>query len=279
MYALYGLYRLYALRMDLNNRCVASCIRAGKRYRWQARSPTRAPSTIYCHAGHPAAAGSCGVDMPAGAKSRGKTLSYELPWFMVVGSPGDGKTTALLNTGLRSRWRSKWSSTSRIPTVPGGGTPHRDWWFTNEAVLIDTAGRYALPRRPVCCANIAPARRLTARILTLNVADFNRTAVTGGTPGGLRRLRDWQNCARPGIFASLGLSGNTKMDLLPGFQREYFARRPAIFAHKIWGLYVAAQPQAKNGRPAGADTPARRSFGAPDAAVDHQGPDTRLQEE
>ncbi|VEB62831.1 membrane protein [Salmonella enterica subsp. enterica] len=31
----------------------------------------------------------------------GKRFLYELPWFMVVGSPGDGKTTALLNTGLQ----------------------------------------------------------------------------------------------------------------------------------------------------------------------------------
>lgn len=98
---------------------------------------------------------------------------------MVVGSPGDGKTTALLNTGLQFPLAEQMEQTSRILTVPGGGTLHCDWWFTNEAVLIDTAGRYArhddggegAPRSvtpesgrafSVCCVNIAPARRLTA---------------------------------------------------------------------------------------------------------------------
>lgn len=96
-----------------------------------------------------------------------------------VGSPGDGKTTALLNTGLQFPLAEQMEQTSRILTVPGGGTLHCDWWFTNEAVLIDTAGRYArhddggeasAAQRnagewqafSVCCVNIAPARRLTA---------------------------------------------------------------------------------------------------------------------
>ncbi len=94
-------------------------------------------------------------------------------------SPGDGKTTALLNTGLQFPLAEQMEQTSRILTVPGGGTLHCDWWFTNEAVLIDTAGRYArhddggeasAAQRnagewqafSVCCVNIAPARRLTA---------------------------------------------------------------------------------------------------------------------
>ncbi|MBJ3225202.1 type VI secretion system membrane subunit TssM, partial [Salmonella enterica subsp. enterica serovar Bovismorbificans] len=84
------------------------------------------------------------VDMPGWRKIfEGKRFLYELPWFMVVGSPGDGKTTALLNTGLQFPLAEQMEQTSRILTVPGGGTLHCDWWFTNEAVLIDTAGRYA----------------------------------------------------------------------------------------------------------------------------------------
>ncbi|MDI8746315.1 cation:dicarboxylase symporter family transporter, partial [Salmonella enterica subsp. enterica serovar Montevideo] len=42
----------------------------------------------------------------------------ELPWFMVVGSPGDGKTTALLNTGLQFPLAEQMEQTSRILTVP-----------------------------------------------------------------------------------------------------------------------------------------------------------------
>jgi type VI secretion system protein ImpL len=69
---------------------------------------------------------------------RGRYL-YELPWYMIIGAPGVGKTTALLNSGL-SFPLAKSMGKGSVKGV--GGTRHCDWWFTNEAVLIDTAGRY-----------------------------------------------------------------------------------------------------------------------------------------
>ena len=61
---------------------------------------------------------------------------YEQPWYAIIGPPGAGKTTALLNSGLRF-------PLADAGAVPGvGGTRLCDWWFTEEAVLIDTAGRY-----------------------------------------------------------------------------------------------------------------------------------------
>ncbi|MDI5536327.1 hypothetical protein MJM28_31225, partial [Salmonella enterica subsp. enterica serovar Montevideo] len=45
-----------------------------------------------------------------------------------------------LNTGLQFPLAEQMEQTSRILTVPGGGTLHCDWWFTNEAVLIDMFG-------------------------------------------------------------------------------------------------------------------------------------------
>ena len=32
---------------------------------------------------------------------RDKRYLYELPWYVIIGAPGSGKTTALLNTGLK----------------------------------------------------------------------------------------------------------------------------------------------------------------------------------
>jgi len=68
----------------------------------------------------------------------GKRYLYELPWYMMVGSAGVGKTTALLNAGLQ------FPIAAQMRAAGGGhkGTVHTDWWFTNDAVLIDTAGRY-----------------------------------------------------------------------------------------------------------------------------------------
>ena len=72
----------------------------------------------------------------AGGRS---TYLYELPWYVMIGPPGSGKTTALVNSGLRFPL----AKGTRPAAVAGiGGTRFCDWWFTEDAVLIDTAGRY-----------------------------------------------------------------------------------------------------------------------------------------
>ena len=64
---------------------------------------------------------------------------YELPWYIVIGPPGSGKTTALINSDLHFPLAERFGR-SKIKGV--GGTRNCDWWFTNEAVILDTAGRY-----------------------------------------------------------------------------------------------------------------------------------------
>jgi len=64
---------------------------------------------------------------------------YQLPWYMIIGPPGSGKTTLLVNSGLRFPLADK-MGLSKIQGI--GGTRNCDWWFTDEAVMIDTAGRY-----------------------------------------------------------------------------------------------------------------------------------------
>ena len=72
------------------------------------------------------------------SKNGSKHLS-ELPWYVMIGPPGAGKTTAIVNSGLKFPLADSMGKTA-IGGV--GGTRNCDWWFTNEAVLIDTAGRY-----------------------------------------------------------------------------------------------------------------------------------------
>ena len=64
---------------------------------------------------------------------------YEQPWYVIIGPPGAGKTTALLNAGLSFPLAAEMGQ-SAVAGV--GGTRMCDWWFTENAVLIDTAGRY-----------------------------------------------------------------------------------------------------------------------------------------
>src|SRR5579859_8146954 len=63
----------------------------------------------------------------------------ELPWYMIIGPPGSGKTTLLGNSGLEFPLADRFGKAA----VRGvGGTRSCDWWFTTEAILLDTAGRY-----------------------------------------------------------------------------------------------------------------------------------------
>ena len=75
-------------------------------------------------------------------KSRGKGQKRlsTLPWYMFIGPPGSGKTTALLNCGLNFPLSDTPTTAKSLQGV--GGTRNCDWWFTDDAVMIDTAGRY-----------------------------------------------------------------------------------------------------------------------------------------
>jgi len=64
---------------------------------------------------------------------------YEQPWYAIIGPPGAGKTTALVNAGLRFPLAAEMGQGALAGV---GGTRLCDWWFTEDAVLIDTAGRY-----------------------------------------------------------------------------------------------------------------------------------------
>ena len=70
---------------------------------------------------------------------RGRVSLYQLPWYIIIGPPGSGKTTALVNSGLEFPLAE---SHGKQALGGIGGTRNCDWWFTNDAVLIDTAGRY-----------------------------------------------------------------------------------------------------------------------------------------
>lgn len=60
---------------------------------------------------------------------------YNRPWYVIIGPPGAGKTTALVNSGLRFPLAEQ--------SLKGvGGTRNLDFWFADEAAMVDTAGRY-----------------------------------------------------------------------------------------------------------------------------------------
>ena len=67
-------------------------------------------------------------------RSAGKNL-YSLPWYLLIGEPGSGKTEAIrhCNVGFPPGLQEEQQGV--------GGTVNMNWWFTNYAVILDTAGR------------------------------------------------------------------------------------------------------------------------------------------
>jgi hypothetical protein len=71
----------------------------------------------------------------------GKDL-YSLPWYVVCGEPGSGKTEAV------RRCKVGFPPGLQDEMQGAGGTINMHWWFTNYAVLIDTAGKLLFQETP-----------------------------------------------------------------------------------------------------------------------------------
>jgi type VI secretion system protein ImpL len=70
----------------------------------------------------------------------GRAALYELPWYITIGNPAAGKSSAIINSGLQFPFEDGTGS-----VVKGiGGTRNCDWFFTTEGILLDTAGRYSV---------------------------------------------------------------------------------------------------------------------------------------
>ena len=74
-------------------------------------------------------------------QSVGKDL-YSLPWYVVCGEPGSGKTEAV------RRCKVGFPPGLQDEMQGAGGTINMHWWFTNHAVLIDTAGKLLFQETP-----------------------------------------------------------------------------------------------------------------------------------
>ena len=67
---------------------------------------------------------------------------YNLPWFFFVGEPQSGKTFTIKSSGVDLPIGTEGISGA-------GGTRDCDFWFTSEAVILDTAGRLTVQQDEV----------------------------------------------------------------------------------------------------------------------------------
>jgi type VI secretion system protein ImpL len=63
---------------------------------------------------------------------------YVLPWYMLLGRSGSGKSSAVRSARLSSPF-------PEAPRPTGIGTRFCDWWFTEHSIILDTAGKYSTP--------------------------------------------------------------------------------------------------------------------------------------
>ena len=167
----------------------------------------------------------------------------ELPWYVMIGAPGSGKTTALLNSGLRLPLYDTDGSAS----VPGvGGTRNCDWWFSDEAVLLDTAGRYTTQdsdRKADAAAwhgflallkQFRPQRPLNGALVTVSVLDLMlwSKAERARFAAHVRMRLSEMYAALDQRFPVYVLV--TKTDLLAGFV-EFFGDMDAHARAQVWG--------------------------------------------
>lgn len=180
----------------------------------------------------------------------GRPFVYELPWYIIIGAPGAGKTTALVNSGLEFPLADAVGQ----KVIRGiGGTRHCDWWFASDAVLIDTAGRYTTHDSDRAADRAAwlgflellvryrPRRPINGVLLTLSVADLlsanpeRRQAHAGELRERIEELHTHLGIAFP-VYVLV-----TKCDLLAGFM-EFFADFDRDERSQVWGVTFPYEP-------------------------------------
>ncbi|MDO9708752.1 type VI secretion system membrane subunit TssM [Paracraurococcus lichenis] len=169
---------------------------------------------------------------------------YEQPWYVIIGPPGAGKTTALLNAGLHFPLAEEMGQAA---VAGAGGTRLCDWWFTDEAVLIDTAGRYTTQDSEAAVDRAGweafldalrrgrPRQPLNGVIVAIALSDIaaapeaERLAHARAIRRRIKELEEGLGIRLP-VYALL-----TKADLLAGFT-EYFDDLGREQRTQVWGV-------------------------------------------
>ena len=178
-----------------------------------------------------------------GQRRKGASL-YDLPWYVFIGPPGSGKTTALLNSGLHFSVEQGLGQ----PRLRGvGGTRNCDWWFTDEAVFLDTAGRFTTQDSDAASdsagwkeflallARYRKRRPINGVILTISVKDLltqtdaERERQVEAARYRLRELGRELQIQLP-VYVMV-----TMCDLVAGFA-EYFDDLPVEGRAQVWGV-------------------------------------------
>ncbi|RJS91708.1 type VI secretion system membrane subunit TssM [Salinisphaera sp. Q1T1-3] len=170
----------------------------------------------------------------------GRAALYELPWYMIIGNPAAGKSTAILNSGLQFPLEDEPGRGRAIRGI--GGTRNCDWFFTTEGILLDTAGRFSVHSEDRVewlgfldlLKKNRPKAPLNGILIACSVADLTERGPEFAIDLAKQlRQRVQEITERLEIFAPVYVVF-TKADLVSGFS-EFFAEADAAERSRVWG--------------------------------------------
>ena len=170
---------------------------------------------------------------------KGNAALYELPWYMVIGNPAAGKSSAIYNSGLKFPFEE---THQKVVSAGLSGTRNCDWFFSTEGVLLDTAGRYSVYAEDhgewLGFLNLLKKNRSKAPVNGLIVIVSIAELVSQSPEKSLKlaknlRARIQDLTEKLEIFAPVYLVF-TKMDLIAGFT-EFFECYEDQEFDQVWG--------------------------------------------
>ena len=169
-----------------------------------------------------------------GRKS-GAAALYELPWYMIIGNPAAGKSSAILHSGLQFPFADG-------KVVQGvGGTRNCDWFFTTDGIVLDTAGRYSVvdEHRGEWFGFLDLLKKYRRKapingiIIAVSIAELGGDPDVGMQLARSLRKRVQDVIERLEVFAPLYIVF-TKADLIAGFT-EFFLDAERSERERAWG--------------------------------------------
>ncbi|WP_299185287.1 type VI secretion system membrane subunit TssM [uncultured Psychrobacter sp.] len=180
----------------------------------------------------------------------GKAALYELPWYMVIGNPAAGKSSAVLHSGLKFPFMEK---TNKLSVKGVGGTRNCDWFFSTEGILLDTAGRYSVYEEDrlewLSFLNLLKKNRpkapINGIIIAVSIAELtkNDPSYALDLAKNLRsRVQDLTEQLE--VYAPVYVVF-TKMDLVSGF-RDFFNDYEQEERSQVWGATIPYPEDPEN---------------------------------